>query len=187
MIVLDTHAWLWHAGAPERLGRRARAALRRAPRIGVPSIAVWEVARLVAERGLHLDREVGDWIHQALALPAVELLPVTPEIAVAASRLHGVGADPADRLIAGTAQVHAAKLVTKDRQLRAAPVSRRSGRAGVLGQKKLRTSSDHRRRRRKAADSGSDPIGSLRRGCQRSAIESGALDAKSRDRLHSAS
>ncbi len=122
MLVLDTHAWIWHASAPTKLGRRAASALRRAPRIGVPSIACWEVARLVAERGLRIDRDVTDWIHQALALPAVELLPITPEIAVQASRLgDAVGGDPCDRLIAATTLAHAGTLITMDRRLADAP------------------------------------------------------------------
>lgn len=122
MIVLDTHAWIWLASEPKKLGRRARGALRRASRIGVPAIACWEVAMLVQHGRLRLDRDVADWLHQALALPAVELLPLTPEVAVRAGQLVGsVPGDPADQLIAATTQVHAGRLVTRDERLRAAP------------------------------------------------------------------
>lgn len=122
MIIVDTHAWIWLATAPKKLGRRARGVLGRAQRIGVPSIACLEVAMLVERGRLTLDRELTEWLHQALALPAVEVVAISPEIAVRASQLVSLlPGDPADRLIAATAQLHAATLVTKDRRLRAAP------------------------------------------------------------------
>ncbi len=76
---------------------------------------------MLVERGrLVLDRDVADWVRDALAQPGIELLQLTPEIALAAGgaglRLAG---DPADRMIAATAIAHQARLVTKDERLRA--------------------------------------------------------------------
>lgn len=120
MIVLDTHAWIWWAAGDPALSPRARRAIRAERRVGVSAISPWEVAMLVAHGRLRFDRDVEAWIEQALVLPAVELLPLTPEIAVAASRL---GADwprdPADRIISATARQHRATLVTRDERLRA--------------------------------------------------------------------
>ena len=74
---------------------------------------------LVAHQRLELDRDTLVWIRQAIALPRLALLPVTPEVAVAAAQfpLEFPG-DPADRLIAATALAQRASLVTKDRHLR---------------------------------------------------------------------
>jgi PIN domain nuclease of toxin-antitoxin system len=48
MIVLDTHAWVWWLTRPEKLGKKAARVLRKAPRVGVPAICVWEVAMKAA-------------------------------------------------------------------------------------------------------------------------------------------
>ena len=117
MIVLDTHAWLFWASEPARLGRRAAAALRKAPRIGVPAICVWEVGMLLDKKRVVLDRPVDDWVAQALCAPRVELVPLTPAIALRAATLGALHGDPADHLILATALVHGARLVTRDAKL----------------------------------------------------------------------
>jgi PIN domain nuclease of toxin-antitoxin system len=119
VIVLDTHAWIWWASDPGRLGRRGRAAIEAADRIGVPAVCCFEVAAAVARGRITLDRAPLEWFEQALALPRVELAPLTPAIAVKATQLAAFHGDPADRLIVATALLDAATLVTKDRNIRA--------------------------------------------------------------------
>lgn len=122
MIVLDTHAWIWFAAHDPKLSRRAAKACRDAQALLVPAIAAWEVAMLVSKGRLGLDRDVDLWIRQALALPRVRLEPLTPAIAVRATRLPGaLPADPADRLIVATALEHGIPLVTRDERLAAWP------------------------------------------------------------------
>ena len=122
MIVLDTHAWIWWVADPARLSIVAKKAIEKERVRGVCAISVWELAVLIQRGRLVLDRDVADWVREALALPGVELLPLTPEIAIEAGGpaldLHGHG-DPADRMIAATALAHRARLVTKDERLRA--------------------------------------------------------------------
>ena len=119
MIVLDTHAWIWWASEPDRLGRRARAALEAAERIGVPAVCCFELSAAAARGRISLDRSPLEWLEQALALPRVELLALTPAIAVRATQLGAFHGDPADRLIVATALVHDATLATRDRHIRA--------------------------------------------------------------------
>ncbi len=78
---------------------------------------------MLAERGrIVLDREVLPWVEQALALPRVELLPITPAIAVrSASLSRRFPGDPADRIIAASAIVFRARLVSKDRRMKSLP------------------------------------------------------------------
>ena len=123
MIVLDTHAWVWWAAeVPRRLSAKARREIADAPSIGVSAISAWEVATLVAKGRLELDRDVLVWIRQALALPRVTLVPITPEIAVRSTRLGPTfPGDPADRILAATARELGAALVTRDAALRRAP------------------------------------------------------------------
>ncbi len=119
MIVLDTHAWIWWVGEPQKLSARARHAIDATEALGVCAISCWEVAMLVAKRRLDLDRDVLLWIRQALAVPRVTLLPLTPEICVSSASLAQKSpADPADRLIAASALEHQAPIVTKDSRLR---------------------------------------------------------------------
>lgn len=119
MIVLDTHAWIWWAAEPRRLSMRAREAIAQAESLGVAAISCWEIAMLVAKGRLELDRDILVWLRQALALPRVVTLPLTPEIAVASSRLpEGFPGDPADRMIAAAALENRAPVVSKDARLR---------------------------------------------------------------------
>jgi len=74
---------------------------------------------LVARGRLSLDRDVLTWIRHALTARRIVLVPLTPEIAVAATSMpEGFHGDPADRLIVATAQTLQASLVTKDQRIR---------------------------------------------------------------------
>lgn len=119
MIVLDTHAWIWWASEPAKLGRRGRAAIEAADRIGVPAVCCFEVAAAVARGRIALDRAPLEWLEQALALPRIDLLPLTPAVAVKATQLGAFHGDPADRLIVASALLQHAALVTRDRNIRA--------------------------------------------------------------------
>lgn len=120
MIVLDTHAWLWWAAAPERLSAPAAAAIAAAPVVGVSALSCWEVAML-SERGrIALDRPVEQWIHAALgADDRTRLVALDADIAVEAALLGraGLHGDPADRFIYATARARGAMLVTRDEAL----------------------------------------------------------------------
>ena len=119
MILLDTHAWIWWMDAPGRLPRRVRARLRDAKEIGVSAISCWEIAVLVDRGRLELDRDVLLWIRQSLAQPRMSLVPLAPEIAVAAARLStDFPGDPGDRIIYSTARHHGWQLVTADDRIR---------------------------------------------------------------------
>lgn len=120
MIVLDTHVWIWLAANSKKLSVRARKAVDEADKLGVCTISCWEVAMLEARGRIEFDRDIQTWLRQALALPKLELLPLTPDIAVEAANLpDDFPGDPADRLIAASAICHRTKLITKDKKLRA--------------------------------------------------------------------
>ncbi len=74
---------------------------------------------LVEHGRIGFDRDPLEWIEQALALRKVELLPLTPQVAVRSTQLGaGFHFDPADRLIVATALLLRAPLVTRDRRIR---------------------------------------------------------------------
>ncbi len=122
MIMLDTHAWLWWVSDPARLGRNAAKAIEAASQIVIGAISCFEVATAVTKGRISLDRGPQDWLEQALALPRVELVGLTPAICVKATQLgREFPGDRADRLIVATAMLESAALVTKDARIRRYP------------------------------------------------------------------
>ncbi|MBI5535335.1 MAG: type II toxin-antitoxin system VapC family toxin [Deltaproteobacteria bacterium] len=119
MIVLDTHAWIWFAADDRELSDSAMQAIRQADRVGVSAISVWEVGMLCAKGRIQLQPDARRWVHRALRIDRVELLPLSEEIALLATEmvLHG---DPADRIIVATASACGAQLVTRDTRIRSA-------------------------------------------------------------------
>lgn len=119
MIVLDTHAWIWWASDPDRLSKDALAAVDNARRLAIAAISCWEFSMLVEKGRITVDRGPVNWIEQTLEELSIELLPLTPVVAVKSAQLgRGFHGDPADRLIVATALAHSASLVTKDEKIR---------------------------------------------------------------------
>jgi PIN domain nuclease of toxin-antitoxin system len=120
-LLLDTHTLIWSMNANPRLGSIAIKAIRlayREHRARVSEITAWEIALLVGKNRLDLGKDVLIWIRSALALPGVTLVPLSPEIAVASTRLpFEMHADPADRILVATARHLGATLVTADAAL----------------------------------------------------------------------
>lgn len=122
VILIDTHIWLWWATEPSRLSQGQIQAIQshEADVIGVSAISCWEVAKLVQIGRIALGRSVQEFLGLALNYPGIQLLPLTPEIAVASTQLPGdFRSDPADELLVATARIHGCPLVTSDRKLRA--------------------------------------------------------------------
>jgi len=117
MIVLDTHIWVWWVHGDEQLTQAQREAIaaNEDDLIGVSAISCWEIAKLVEYGRLELPSPLEEWFEQALSYPGVQLLALTPEIAVESTRLPGeFHRDPADQIIVATARVYGCPLVTSD-------------------------------------------------------------------------
>ena len=120
MIVLDTHVWIWWVQGDERLTASQSQAIQEneADKLGISAISCWEVAKLVEKGRLLLPVALDKWFELALAYPGVELLPLSPGIAIASTRFSGdFSHDPADQLIAATAQAYGCPLITSDAKL----------------------------------------------------------------------
>ncbi len=122
LLLLDTHCWLWaQLGLAKQLLRRAVTAIRRAEssgRLRVSVISVWELGMLEQRCRISLPMDIRTWVRTALAQPGISLAQLTPEIAIESSHLPGgFDGDPADRILAATARVIGATLLTKDRRL----------------------------------------------------------------------
>jgi PIN domain nuclease of toxin-antitoxin system len=117
MIILDTHIWVWWVHGDEQLTQTQRETIttNETDVVGISAISCWEIAKLVEYGRLALPCSLEEWFEQALSYPGVELIPLTPEIAIESTRLPGAfQRDPADQIIVATARVYGCPLVTSD-------------------------------------------------------------------------
>lgn len=121
MLILDTCALIFDALTPERLSARAISAIKQADKAGklaCADISLWEIAMLISKKRIDPGTDSKSFIQLVLAARAIKVQPITPEIAEKSAQAdfcpHG---DPADRLIAATALLNRAGLVTSDKKL----------------------------------------------------------------------
>ncbi|MEQ1873632.1 MAG: type II toxin-antitoxin system VapC family toxin [Ilumatobacteraceae bacterium] len=113
-LLLDTHSLLWWQADSDLLSTRARRLIDAAPRLYLSAISMWEVATMVGEGTIALDRPTQMWVHDLLVDGIVSVAELTPPISVAAAQLEEFNGDVADRIIYATAVHHQLALVTKD-------------------------------------------------------------------------
>ena len=121
MIVVDTHIIVWDALAPEKLSKKAKAAIAEADRedgILFCEISLWEIAMMLKKRRITLESTYAEFIKLVLASKNYILRGMTPEIAELSTQLpEDFNKDPADRIIAATSILSRVSLVTADRNL----------------------------------------------------------------------
>jgi PIN domain nuclease of toxin-antitoxin system len=84
----------------------------------VSAITLWEMSMLVAKEKIILDMPVLEWILKGLRAPGINLVPLTPQIAVESCQLQGkFHGDPADRIIVATARIEELTLITRDQKI----------------------------------------------------------------------
>lgn len=120
-LLLDTHIWIWLMLGDERLNLSFRHIVEQHKEkelIFVSAISVWELGMLVERKRIQLEIDCLDWVEQAFASSNVNLIPLTPRIAIQSTRLpetlHG---DPADRILIATAHEYNAVLITHDQKI----------------------------------------------------------------------
>ena len=121
MIVLDTQVIVFDALDPTSLSARARNAVNQAAEnreLACSDISLWEIAMLIAKGRLEPGMDANQFLEDLIAARRINVLPITPEIAVLSQADGFSHGDPADRLIAATAMFHRARLVTSDAKLR---------------------------------------------------------------------
>jgi len=120
MILMDTHIWVWFVDESDQLTEQHRRVIEhhRVDGLGVSVISCWEVAKLVEYSRLKLVCPIEEWMEIATTLPGVQLIELTPRIAVTSTKLPGnFHRDPADQIIVATAQVYDLELLTVDEKI----------------------------------------------------------------------
>lgn len=119
MILLDTHVVLWLESGSEHLGKRSRKIIDDAfadADLASSAISFWEIGMLTLKNRLSLSASPEQLRADLLTNGLVEI-PLTGEIAIAATSLEHLHADPADRFIIATAIATRATLMTADTRI----------------------------------------------------------------------
>ncbi len=110
-LLLDTHALLWFAGAPDMLAPDARRTIVAAEEVNVSAATLWEVSTklTLGKLGTEVEDipgELDEW--------GFGTVPVTAAHAWAAGSLPFYHRDPFDRMLVAQAQLEGMTIVTRD-------------------------------------------------------------------------
>lgn len=124
MIVLDTCAIIWDALDASQLTAKAKKAIKRHENdLMICDISLWEIAMLIKKGRLVIDGTASGFIQLLLEARNFQIQEITAEIAALSVNLETeISTDPADRLIAATAILCNAPIVSADQRFRKATV-----------------------------------------------------------------
>ena len=124
MIILDTHIWIWWNQDSPKLTSFQKEIIdsSRTDGIGISTISLLEISRLVNRGRLVLPKPLKEWFSIALAEEGIILIPITTAVAMESYSLPGeFHKDPADRIIVATARIYDCSLITNDSNILAYP------------------------------------------------------------------
>lgn len=114
-LLVDTHVWLWWRTAPDKLSRKARAALEDDDNVLWFSAAcAWEIATKHSLGKLPLPTDPGEFARDVVRTSSARSLAIDVAHAVRAGSLPRHHRDPFDRLLVAQAQVEKLVLVSND-------------------------------------------------------------------------
>jgi len=121
LILLDTHVVLWLTSDPDKLSRKARAAIEASRRDGdgmaVCDITLLELTTLASKGRIQLGLSLESILQEIEA--RFVILPIRSRACARAMSFPTTyPKDPADRIIAATALVEGLSLITADREIR---------------------------------------------------------------------
>lgn len=122
-LILDTHAFLWWAGEPERLSARVVEACEdRGNDLLLSVISILEI-RLKLDAGkLEIDLPLEDMVRAHERADRLTLLPVLASHVYAMRELPRIHRDPFDRLLVAQVVVEEASIATSDEEVGRYPV-----------------------------------------------------------------
>jgi PIN domain nuclease of toxin-antitoxin system len=128
VILLDTRAWLWFSSDDSRLSAKARRAIQNSKKRAIAAVSCFEFAVLVEKGRIQADRDPLEWIEGSLVEHDIELLPLTPAVAVRATQLgNDFHRDPADRQVGLASALSASEQRKRGRRRLLGAIGRRRG------------------------------------------------------------
>ena len=117
--LLDTHAWIWWNMHPEKLSSKVHTLLsapENCEEILLSAISPWEFSKLLEKERIGISCSPEEWISEALAMPKLRLVPLTPTISYRSTSLpQPFHDDPGDQIIVASAREENATVLTKDK------------------------------------------------------------------------
>lgn len=115
MLLLDTCALLWLVDDQTQLSTRALELIRgNAEELCVSAISAFEISLKHRKGRLTLPLEPERWFGLALEHHGLFECPVSWQVATRSALLPDLHADPCDRILVATAQIHGGTLLTPD-------------------------------------------------------------------------
>lgn len=103
---------------PQKLSAKVRALLSTPEQYSsllLSAISPWEFSKLLEKKKIGISCNPEEWISEALDMPKLRLVPLTPTIAYRSTSLpQPFNGDPADQIIVATAREENATVLTKD-------------------------------------------------------------------------
>jgi PIN domain nuclease of toxin-antitoxin system len=120
-FLLDTHIVVRWLATPRKLSREQarvlRDAVRRREPVAVSAITLLEIAILFGEGRVRSSLAARELLTELESSPAIQIVPLTVDVAAEVAALGGSLRDPADRTIVATARVHRLRLITSDQRV----------------------------------------------------------------------
>ena len=119
--LLDTHTWIWWNMLPKMLSRKVKTMIednRKYEEMLLSAISLWEFCKLLEKGRLAISCDTEEWIKQAMFMPKLRLVPLSPTIAYRSTVLpQPFHDDPADQIILATAREENATILTIDKRI----------------------------------------------------------------------
>jgi PIN domain nuclease of toxin-antitoxin system len=119
--LLDTHTWIWWNMVPSNLSHKVKALITDPSHyleLLLSAISLWEICKLLEKKRIGISCDPQEWVTQALDMPKLRLVPLSPSIAYRSTVLpppfHD---DPADQIIVASARQENATIITKDQRI----------------------------------------------------------------------
>ncbi len=119
--LLDSHTWIWWNVNPRNLSAKVKKLIsdqKKYDELLLSAISPWEFCKLIEKGRLAISCDPLEWIYDALDIPKLRLVHLSPEISYISTSLPGsFHGDPADQIIVATARKEKAVILTKDKKI----------------------------------------------------------------------
>ena len=119
--LLDTHVVVWWLSNSRQLSKEQRRVLgsidQKGGRVQMSAVTLLEIAILYGVGNRKHQEKAQELIQFLEDHPLVEIVPLTPQVAVEVGTLGPSLVDPMDRAIVATARVHRLTLITSDERI----------------------------------------------------------------------